>query len=359
MRWPAQGAGPRDEDPCARVILATLGHALPADRLPWQNALALAQADPTRFLAWLHAHKVAPLWAAAVDTAGLTARLPDQLADGLMAATESALRLSLAHEVALRRVGRAFDEGGLRWVVFKGAHLAHACYDEPHLRAGVDVDLVVERALAREAGEALRAAGFARVAGSERNTTHEVGYAGHGVSLDLHVEIFRPGQSRRPLGPCLIDSRRKVGALWVPSTAMTLVVLLVHPAVTEHVTGPFGRLIDLDRWIRDHVDVADWREAVALLQEVGLAGAGWASLEWLQSWMATPLPDGVQDTLAPRAARQAWIRAWLRARPMTLQPRWPVSVRLGFGLALQDSWRDRARSVGLAATGWRRYRGSF
>ena len=44
----------------------------------------------------------------------------------------------------LRRVHGALAAAGLRVVVVKGAHLAHAVYERPHLRVRSDSDLLID-----------------------------------------------------------------------------------------------------------------------------------------------------------------------------------------------------------------------
>ena len=68
-----------------------------------------------------------------------------------LAGVRAQAALHLARRARLTRVLDGLAEAGISAVVFKGAHLAYACYPDPALRPYVDTDLLIDPARARDA----------------------------------------------------------------------------------------------------------------------------------------------------------------------------------------------------------------
>jgi len=159
--------------------------------------------------------------------------------------------------------------------------------------------------------------------------------------------LVRPGRARLELGSWLLARRVRTHELWAPDDAGMLVIMLVHNALTDHVTHRLIRAVDLDRWARR--PQAAWSDAVDVIGRAGLRGAAWATLEWTRTALATPIPPEVSRALAPSRARQRYLRAWLARDPARLYRRHPLLVRAAFSLSLHDAPKDVARALASLA----------
>jgi hypothetical protein len=113
--------------------------------------------DPAAIVAQAIRHRVAPLLARTPFAAALDATAAAALAEDV--------RLTGVHgallDQELDRVLRELAARGIRPLVTKGAQLAHAIYDSPHLRPRADTDLLIHPADRRAITEALTALGYA------------------------------------------------------------------------------------------------------------------------------------------------------------------------------------------------------
>ncbi len=293
----------------------------------------------------LAAHRLQHLWYAEVVRLGLSEELHPALDELLTHSNRIALARSLTQESALKLACDALEAAGVRWLVFKGRHIANALYEDASVRASVDIDVLVDPEEREAALRALATVGFEP---RRQASTHQVSLLGHNAWIDLHWQLLRPGRARKDSGRWLLDERVRRDVLWVPSDAGALVVLLVHPAVTEHVTSFLSKVVDLDRWLRQRrLDLAP---VISHIAAAGLKGAAWSMLEWTRFWMGTPISPETLAELVPGRARRAYLRGWLALDPGHQYAHWPNLVRGAFSLALQDNFTDVARA--LAARAW-------
>jgi hypothetical protein len=256
-------------------------------------------------------------------------------------------RLSVAANVIrqehlLGEASALLDEHGMAHVVLKGALVRQILYAKPHLRPSVDVDLLIAPTDAPRVVRLLQQHGFA-LHQAPHWDTHEASLSRHGVDLDLHWNLLRPGRMRHDIAAELLAGRVRRGGLWSPDDRHLTVVMLIHSAITDYVTGPLVSVVDLDRWLR-RCQVR-WDEVIGLLERIGLRTAAWTMLRWTCSLFATPVPDDVVRTLAPSWLRQKYIETWLGQHPARMYRQWPNLVRGGFSLALQDRASDVARAL--------------
>lgn len=327
-----------------------------ADARRLGSAAAIERARPAgadRILAVLIRHKLHLLFREAVHAAGLVEALPPEAGRHLDELNRLALARSLAQERGTSLAIAAFGAEAIPWVAFKGAHLSRALYDPAHIRLADDVDLLIRAEDRSRALRCLEAAGFA-VSLAGPNTTHEVSVAGFGASIDLHTALLRPGRTRTELGARLLRDRKRLGGIWVPSDPMALAVMLIHPAITEHVTCSLARVVDVDRWLRQHGAEAALT-SIPIVRAAGVEPAAWSMLYWTRLWMGTPEAGRLDSELRVSHARRAYLASWLATNPYQQYERSPTWVRLGFSLALQDSWRDMARSLRMRARGMGRW----
>jgi hypothetical protein len=151
---------------------------------------------------------------------------------------------------------------------------------------------------------------------------------------------MRPGRMRHDITDEIVGNRVRRGNLWGPNDAHLTVAMLIHPAITDYVTGRLISAIDLDRWLRKIE--APWDEVVRILGHVGLRTAAWAMLRWTNEVLGTPVPEPVWRALAPSPLRARYLEAWLARHPGALYFQRPWLVRGAFSLALQDRVSDVA-----------------
>ncbi len=214
-----------------RALARLLEH--PRDRTP-PDALSC---DPAALCdAALH-HGVLPLIA---DRLAGDPRLTPALRDRLDDAARLAVVDDLVQSYELARLLAATARAGLRPIVIKGAHLAHAYYPRPDLRPRVDSDLLIAPEDDPAVAAVLTSLGYARVAQSDGGllsyqttwTLARDGAPRHVV--DLHRRLTNAG----PFGAALSYATAAAEAVPVPSLgeharglapAHALLVACVHP----------------------------------------------------------------------------------------------------------------------------------
>ena len=286
--------------------------------------------------------QVDQLFLQAAEAAGLADQLPARLIELLTARRLQVAVSVIRQEHMLGEVSALLEEASVEHVVFKGALVRQFLYPKPHLRPSADVDVLVTRPNIARVTKLLGQRGYALTVATHSDT-HEIWLQKLGAGLDLHWNLMRPGRMRRDITDEILASRVRRGAWWGPSDAHMTVVMLVHPAITDHVTARLISAVDLDRWLR-HAQVP-WDEVVEILDRIGLRTAAWAMLLWTQALLGTPVPTEIWRRLAPDPVRRRYLEAWLGRHPARLYARRPNLVRGFFSLALQDQARGAARAV--------------
>lgn len=324
-----------------RVALAFIAPEVPAAERAWAVGW-LAQGKPEELTVALVNDQVDQLFLQAAEAAGLAEQLPPRLIN-LLTQRRMAVAVSvIRQEHMLGEVCATLDEAAVAHVVFKGALVRQFLYAKPHLRPSVDVDVLIPRADIPPVTKLLKQRGYDLTVAAHSDT-HEVCLQKFGAGLDLHFTLMRPGRMRRDITGEILDGRVRRGAWWGPSDAHMTVAMLVHPAITDHVTARLISAVDLDRWLR-HAQVP-WNEVVEILHRIGLKTAAWAMLLWTQALLGTPVPAKVWKHLDPDPLRKRYLEAWLGRHPARLYARRPNLVRSFFSLALQDQARGAARAV--------------
>ena len=277
---------------------------------------------------------------------GFLARFPAKLVEILSARKPQVIANVLRQEHVLGEACALLDDIGAQHVVFKGALLRPILYASPHLRPAVDVDVLVGANDAPRVARVFQQRGY-RLALQSHSDTHEISLERRGVWLDLHWCLLRPGRMRQDITCEVLVRRVRHGSLWGPSDTHLTVAMLVHPAITDHVTGKLISAVDLDLWLRKR-EVA-WTEVIALLRRIGLGTAAWAMLAWTHNLFGTPVPEEVWRELTPGPLRRKYLETWLRHHPAGLYFRRPWLVRGAFSLALQDRPGDVARALWMLA----------
>ncbi|MEM7586627.1 MAG: nucleotidyltransferase family protein [Acidobacteriota bacterium] len=332
---------PAAADPCFRPCVELLRHAAPLERQ--RRALEeLLRQDSDRVIRFLSEHRIDQHIYRRALALRPAVKLPEALAEALQWAQRRAAVNTLMQEEAGRQVAAALEGAGVRHVFYKGAHLGEALYGDAVVRPAADIDVLISEEDRPAALDTLGQHGFSTVEQAGQ-PPYEMALDGHGSQLDLHWHLFRPARSRQPLTQWILDSRQQLGERWVPDDTAALAIMLLSPALTDHVTQQLSHAIDLDRWLRSRD--TDWPRVVSCLAECGLRTAAWTMLEWTRRHFATPVPQGVLPRLAPGPLRRAYLKAWLTRDPARRYLRHPWLVRGGFSLALHDRPADMLRAV--------------
>ncbi len=140
---------------------------------------------------------------------------------------------AMAVRELVRRLATLLSAEGVDLAVLKGALLQHAVYDDPAERTVNDVDLLVGEADFSRADRALVRAGFLRAYDEPGHRQHVFHLQGSRFAVDLHRELFFPGEFRLRAVDLLARARRDTTIFGAP-------VLLPDPYdLYAHLFGHF------------------------------------------------------------------------------------------------------------------------
>jgi len=314
--------------------------------LPWAS-VEDAIAGNSALLPYVISQSLGPLWASAplplLDSLGATA----EAAEIFKAEHRHVIARNMLQRAVLTEALRALDSVAIQYAVFKGAHLRNWLYSEPSLRPSSDVDILVLPADRVSAVNALLAANFSSSA-DPASISHELTLLRHGVAIDLHWHVSRPGRLRHEITRELMDRRRLSCGFWTLSEADEVFLMLMHPAFTKYVSSPnmpLIRVVDFLYAVRDHA--IDWDAVAALLEHCGVKTAGWCMLTWYQMLhpLAGAVPASFLSRLAPGRLRAWYLRLWLRKDWPTRLFRCPILIQMGLTLCLHDKLSDVGRAL--------------
>ena len=158
---------------------------------------------------------------------------------------------------------------------------------------------------------------------------------------------MRPGRTRINLNNYLFQQRQAFGEFVGLTNEASLMVMLIHPAITKYVNGSntsLRHLVDVHRLAQ--CDDINWERLDDQLSRAGTRTAAWASLTWLQMLTQAPVLEQITGQLRPGRLKTSWLQFWLnKDLPRKLAER-KMIIRSGFSLALQDNLRDVLNAVG-------------
>jgi hypothetical protein len=302
------------------------------------------ESSPAAFAAFLFQQHLQTLWLELIEqrgTAGGHAALAVELQHG---AKSWAIR-ELPQQRIMAEAHQVLTAAGIAYFFAKGSQLRHEIYAKPQLRSAIDVDVFVDRADRDSAITALVDSGFTARPLAE-TVSHELKLSRHHGDIDLHWDLFRPGRARPGLMDWLFEHREQFGDYWGLDATASLLVMLVHPAITKYLLSPTSMLIhqvDQTRLIR--CGSVEWNELEAVLGWSALKTAAWSSLYVLGMLAGVEAPAGVADRLRPGRIHRWYLRQWIDRAWITklFDRRWLVAGL--FSLALQDSLADAVRAL--------------
>jgi hypothetical protein len=291
------------------------------------------------FSAFLYRQRLQSIWLKLIERSGAGDGLAS-LASHLREAAKAWALLELPQQHLMREAHRILGEAGVDYFFAKGAHLRHVLYDDPLERSAIDIDLFVRESDRERAISVFEQAGFEAHPLPE-TISHELKLTRDNGDIDLHWHLLRPGRIRPGLMEWLFRRRERFGEFWGLDDTASLLVMLVHPAITKYLLSPTSMLIhqvDQARLIdRGRVD---WRELEDVLGWSGTRTAAWASLYVLRMLGGDSAPGDVETKLRPGRLHRWYLRQWIDRGWITrwFEKRWLVAGF--FSLALQDSTAD-------------------
>lgn len=301
--------------------------------------------DEQTLAAFLVQQGLAPQWHSLVHGNGSQAILSEQGQETLRLAALNAAQIYLIQKHCLRTVNDTLESNGIIHVVFKGAHLREILYRQPHNRTACDIDLLVSPQDKHQTIKAIVDKGF-ELQVSATSISHEATLVKDQVGIDIHWDILRPGRTRKPMTPGILQQRKQFGSHWGPSTEHSLFLMLVHPVITKYATSPLStinRLLDIILFI--HQENIDWESLRAMLASSGLQTAAWIMLEWLrQVTGVTPPPDFIH-AIEPGPLKRRYLGAWLAGDYSTRLLRYHTIIRAAFTLPAHDTLNDVVRAT--------------
>lgn len=315
------------------ALLPVLSGYLPDGGLP---SLPVSEAE---FVAFLSSQRLQASWLKLIGQTGAKEEYPDLLTGLGHAAKAWALR-ELPQRHLMEEAHRRLDAVGIDYFFAKGAHLRHVIYDDPLERSAIDIDLFVKEADRDRAIALFRQAGFEAHPLAE-TISHELKLTRHNGDIDLHWQLLRPGRIHPGLMDWLFTRRERFGAFQGLDDTASLLVMLVHPAITKYLLSPTSMLIhQVDQARLIERGRVDWAELQNVLGWSGTRTAAWASLYVLRMLGGVCAPDDFVQKISPGRIHRWYLQQWIDRAWITrwFEKRWLVAGF--FSLALQDSVSD-------------------
>jgi len=306
--------------------------------------------DQKEFITFLYQQGLAQMWlpfllAQESLPANWLATIKDLKQDALSTAAIQLMQRKVSEDTH-----QALRNADIDYLVFKGANLRHTIYTDPTQRPVCDIDILIRGERKFDAVKALLQAGFTTRHEAEI-ISHETSLQKNNVWIDLHWHLLRPGRTRIDLTDYLFDQRQPFGESAGAdfsglSNQASLLVMLIHPAITKYVNGEgssLRHLVDVHRLAQQ--DDINWKRLVKMLKKSGTCTAAWASLTWLQMLADEPMYEDLAGQLRPASLKARWLRYWMGKDLNRKLAERKLIIRSCFSLVLQDSLRDGLNAV--------------
>ena len=301
------------------------------------------------FISFLTQHGLANIFYEGIPKHNGESKDEQDIKDALRPHALSDAARYLSQRGTLRKIHMAFEAAGIKYAVFKGAHVRESTYAEAWLRPTQDIDVLVEGKDKAAAIEALREAGMAYHPNPEV-LSHEVTLSNADTSVDLHWHIMRPGRTRVDMTEYLLSDPVLADGYRGMNPTATMFVLLTHPAINKYVCSPDAaliKLIDLCLWMR-RPDI-DQDELPSLINRAGLRTAAWSTLLLVKLMTNDQRYQALYEQLQPGYLQGSYIKYWVSRDLPTRYYDHRYLMRTAFSLSLHDKLTDIIRAVGLLA----------
>ncbi len=308
----------------------------------WTDVVRLGEDTFTEFLLQ---QGLGPLWDDLIDRHPSACLFSENNRTLLHNSRLTATAEYLLQRDCLDQTRRILDQANIRHAVIKGLHTRERYFPTPSLRVAVDQDVLINPQDKIRAIQAFQDEGFT-FHGPPQNISHECSLIKGKRSIDLHWDVLRPGRTRIPMAPQVLESTQDYGSHWGPDDNATLYLLLIHSVFTKYLTTPQAslvRLLDLV-YVLEKNEI-DWEVVLGWLDSSGLKTAAWLTVTWLGLLTNIAVPDLVTSELQPGHIKKRYLECWLNK---DLSSRWQEKntiVQLGFTLFAHDQVADARRAA--------------
>ena len=248
-------------------------------------------------------------------------------------------------KISLENIHNSLTSAGIKYAVFKGAHIRELVYDNPGLRPSADIDILITRKNRDIAIKALIDAGMQFIP-NEEVFSHECMFVDKTSTIDLHWNIMRTGRTRFDLTESLLNNPVNLNGINYLNNESTLFVLLVHPAFNKYICSKDAllvRLVDLYKFLNKCQ--IKWDVLFKLIQKGGVNTAAWSTLYWLSNFTNIAINDSLNNIRKPNYIKRKYIEFWIKNNLPNKFYNHRLIMRLGLGIFLHDSVKDGFNAV--------------
>ena len=235
---------------------------------------------------------------------------------------------------------KLFDANGIRYAVFKGAHLREELYEPPAIRSVQDIDVLISAEQRAKVVKLLSQKGFScyrRLA----NIGVEASFSDKHSTIDLHWSVFRAERSRIDLVEPFLTDRLYRNNFYCLSAEHALFVMLVHPVFTKYLTSPImflSRIVDIYAWI-EKKDIK-WQSLFDLLDRAHLKTAAWLTATYCELLSDIAFPRDFMAAVKPGKAKASYLNYWVRNNLSSRFFTTPMIPKLFFTFPAHDGVGD-------------------
>ena len=328
--------------PAFRYALAILNNG----PLPGTGITEIVNQQGTeRFIEFLNQNGLACIFHTHLSEQGSQSPELETFKEALRPFSLNAAARYLSQKRTLKKIHESLETAGIKYAIFKGAHVRESAYQQPWLRTTADIDVLVSNKDQSAAIEALKNSGMEYHYNPEV-FSHEVTLTNSDTSVDLHWHIMRPGRTRIDMTDHLLENTELTHGYRGMNPTATLFVLLTHPAINKYVCSPDAsliKLVDLSLWMM-HPDV-DRDQLLALINASGLRTAAWSTLFLLRLLTNERDDKELAEELQPGILQRKYIQFWVSRDLPTRFYKHRFLMRAAFSLSLHDTVADIFRAV--------------
>lgn len=297
------------------------------------------------FLNILVRNGLATIWADYVTNNKINEYISDFLIDELKRQKFTVAALLIKQNIIIKEINNVFEQENVNYLVFKGADLRNKIYDDPVLRPVSDIDFIVPSYLKEKAIKLLIKSGF-KLNALQENVSHEVSLTKDCVTVDLHWYILRPGRIRYDLTQYLFDNKNYNKIYWGLNHQASLIVMLIHPALTKYLNSPVSMLIHtIDLHFLITKNNIRWDEIEEIINKAGAKKTAWCTLYWYKLLTNNCAIDKYIELFKPGYFSETYLRFWIDHG--LIQKLWNtrILIKIFFSLAIQDNFTDRINAL--------------
>ena len=238
----------------------------------------------------------------------LTPSVPEEIRDVLRESTLFSLQSNVRKFQDLEGILKALNKAGIPSIPIKGAHLAALVYDDPSMRAMVDIDLLIKLDDLGDAAEIMQRQGYTPIREYDAQKDAAKHYhlpaftKPHSTPVELHWTITYP-TSRLKIDPSGLWDGAQPGTIadqpvLVLSPEDALLVLSLHLCREDFRLG-LKPLIDISQVLHRYPDNIGWERLIQQVDLWGIHKCLYLTFYLLQELLGVDVPEKVLAELRP------------------------------------------------------------